>query len=95
MFYLSRRIKFIFFSTLSFFALFLVFRILFIAIFSNQMVGDFSDLAWAFWVGIRFDLRLASLIIFPITLLFIVPIVNPMHNPLLKRISKGYQKSDD
>ena len=90
MFYLSRRIKFIFFSTLSFFALFLVFRILFIAIFSNQMVGDFSDLVWAFWVGIRFDLRLASLIIFPITLLFIIPIINPMHNPLLKRISKAY-----
>ena len=72
MFYLSRRVKFIFFSILSFFGLFLFFRLLFIASFYESMVGDFGDLIWALWVGIRFDLRLACMIILPIGFLFLI-----------------------
>ena len=88
--YLSRRVSFIFFSVLSFFSLFLFFRLLFIASFHHGMVGDFGDLIWALWVGIRFDLRLACMIILPICFLFLIPILNPTHNQFLKKITRIY-----
>ena len=90
MLYLSRRVNFICFSILSFFGLFLFFRLLFIASFYQGMVADFSDLIWALWVGIRFDLRLACMIILPIGFLFLIPILNPTHNQFLKKITRIY-----
>ena len=54
------------------------------------MTGTYSELLKAFWVGVRFDLRLACIIVLPIAFIFIIPILNLLNNLLLRRLSRIY-----
>ena len=90
MFYLSRRIKFLFFTILCFFVLFIFFRILFLLSFYETMTASYSELLEALWIGVRFDLRLACLVILPIAFIFLIPILNPIHNLILRKLSRIY-----
>ncbi|HIA23666.1 MAG TPA: hypothetical protein EYN76_04595, partial [Candidatus Marinimicrobia bacterium] len=57
--------------------LFVLFRIVFFYIFKNT-VADVSsaDITRAFWMGVRFDLRLSILISLPLLILTMVPVIN-------------------
>ena len=90
MFYLSRRINFLFFTILCFFALFIFFRILFFLSFYETMTASYRELLKAFWIGVRFDLRLACLVVLPIAFIFLIPILNPIHNLILRKVSRIY-----
>ena len=90
MFYLSRRINFLFFTILCFFALFIFFRILFFLLFYETMTASYRELLEAFWIGVRFDLRLACLVVLPIAFIFLIPILNPIHNLILRKVSRIY-----
>ena len=85
MFYHSRRLKFIFGSVLSFLTLFLLFRLAFILVFKSGMTGTPSELIRAFWIGMRFDLRLACFILLPLGLAFMIPVINPMTQSVLRK----------
>ncbi len=93
MFYHSRRLKFIFGTALSYFALFVFFRLLFVGLFIQEMQGTADELIQALWVGIRFDLRLAFFILVPIGLFFMVPVINPLRVPLLNRLMNFYLRT--
>ena len=54
------------------------------------MTSSFGELAKAIWIGSRFDLRLAVLIIMPIMLALLIPIWNPLRNPFLQKLSLAY-----
>ena len=54
------------------------------------MTGPYSELLKAFWIGVRFDLRLACIIILPLAFIFMIPILNPLNNFLLRKLSKIY-----
>ena len=54
------------------------------------MTGPYSELLKAFWVGVRFDLRLACIIILPLAFIFMIPILNPLNNFLLRKLSQMY-----
>jgi len=62
-------------------SLFILFRIAFFFIFSNIAEHvEPIDLIRAFWMGVRFDLRLAILFSFPMLILAMIPIVNLGHS---------------
>ena len=54
------------------------------------MTGPYSELLKAFWVGVRFDLRLACIIILPLAFIFMIPVLNPLNNFLLRKLSQIY-----
>ncbi len=57
--------------------LFTLFRIVFYYTFSNTTSDvSFVDITHAFWMGVRFDLRLSILISLPLLILSILPVVN-------------------
>ena len=82
----SRRLKFVFSCIFSLFTVFIFFRLFFIFIFSPNNTLQFTELIRAFWIGLRFDLRLASFILLPACLALVVPILNPMKNNFLRKI---------
>jgi len=69
-------------AVLSFFIVFLLFRLAFVWVFISGMAGTPSELIRAFWIGMRFDLRLACFILLPLGLALMVPIFNPMTHSL-------------
>ena len=57
--------------------LFVLFRIVFFYIFKNTAADVSSaDITRAFWMGVRFDLRLSILISLPLLILTMVPVIN-------------------
>ncbi len=57
--------------------LFVLFRIIFFYTFSSTTVAvNPADITRAFWMGVRFDLRLAILISLPLLVLSMVPVIN-------------------
>ena len=65
----SLRLSYLLCSVIQSWLLFILFRIVFYYTFSDSVfnVGSF-DLARAFWVGIRFDLRLSFIISLPLNI---------------------------
>lgn len=63
-------LKFLYVNILSLFVFISILRILFYIYFINKLVIDSSDLTKAFFLGIRFDLRLAILAFIPIAILY-------------------------
>ena len=93
LFYHSRRLKFIFGSVLSFLALFVFFRLFFIAIFYRELDGPATELIRALWVGVRFDLRLAVFILVPVGLFFMIPFINPLRRAISKKLVNIYLRT--
>ena len=85
MFYHSRRLRFVFGLVLKLMAVFFIFRIIFVLAFIDSMIGGLSELMNALWVGIRFDLRLAVLIVLPVGLMLLIPVVNLLRQPILRK----------
>ena len=85
----SRRLSYLLGSVILSWLLFILFRIVFYYTFSDASfnVGSF-DLARAFWVGIRFDLRLSILISLPSMALVIIPIVNMCRSNRARTVGK-------
>ena len=54
------------------------------------MTSPSGELAKSIWIGSRFDLRLAVLIIIPIMLALLIPVWNPLRNPFLQKLSLAY-----
>jgi len=54
------------------------------------MIASYSELLEALWIGVRFDLRLACLVVLPIAFIFLIPILNPIHNLILRKLSRIY-----
>jgi len=77
-------------AVLSFFIVFLLFRLAFVWVFISGMAGTPSELIRAFWIGMRFDLRLACFILLPLGLALMVPIFNPMTHFALRKIARIY-----
>ena len=92
MFYYSRRLCFIFSNIWRLLSLFVIFRLAFVLLFIHNKTGDLSDLLQALWIGSRFDLRLACLILIPIVIAFLIPIYNPLNHSFLRLLSKIYLK---
>ena len=92
MFYYSRRLSFIFSNIWRLLLLFVIFRLAFVLLFIHNKTGDLSDLLQALWIGSRFDLRLACLILIPIVIAFLIPIYNPLNHSFLRLLSKIYLK---
>ena len=90
MFYQSRRLKFIFGLIVKLTAVFFIFRLVFIFSFIVGMTSPSGELTKAIWIGSRFDLRLAVLIIMPIMLALLIPIWNPLQSPFLQKLSLAY-----
>jgi len=72
-------------------ALFVLFRISFFILF-RDVSGDFSynELFNTFFMGVRFDLRLAILITFPVIFLAILPRINQTNSVLIRKIASSY-----
>ena len=49
-----------------------IFRIIFYTFFIELETASLSEVQKAFWLGIRFDIKLASIAIFPLTLLVLI-----------------------
>jgi|TARA_Y100000310_G_scaffold141425_1_gene140936 phosphoglycerol transferase MdoB-like AlkP superfamily enzyme len=71
-------------------AVFFIFRIIFVLAFIDSMIGGLSELMNALWVGIRFDLRLAVLIVLPVGLMLLIPVVNLLRQPILQKLGQYY-----
>ena len=54
------------------------------------MTGTHSELIRAFWIGMRFDLRLACFILLPLGLAFMIPVINPMTQSVLRKMARIY-----
>jgi len=93
LFYRSRRLKFIFGSVLSLLALFVFFRLFFVAFFFQGFDGSIVELIRALWVGLRFDLRLAVFILVPVGFFFMIPFINPLRLKFSKELVNIYLKT--
>jgi phosphoglycerol transferase MdoB-like AlkP superfamily enzyme len=69
------------------FCYFLIMRLVFLFHFLNDINQDFSELIYAFYLGMKFDLRVAALFVLPT--LIIIPLVNRF-NPIFKKILNLY-----
>ena len=92
MFYYSRRLSFLFSNIWRLFALFAIFRLTFILLFISNKADNYNDLFNALWIGLRFDMRLASFILIPIVFAFLIPIYNPLNQSFIRLIAKVYLK---
>ena len=93
MFYHSRRYRFILSTAFFLFLAFLILRILFLMVFRSQMNSLSGTEIWkAFFIGVRFDLRLALLIMLPVVAVSLLPFFNLVKFPVLQRLTKYYLK---
>ena len=92
MFYYSRRLSFLFSNIWRLFTLFAIFRLTFILLFITNKTGNYNDLLYALWIGLRFDMRLACFILIPIVIAFLIPIYNPLNQSFFRLLAKIYLK---
>jgi phosphoglycerol transferase MdoB-like AlkP superfamily enzyme len=69
--------------------IFTAFRIATVICFKPKNIG-WSDLLPAFWLGLKYDLRWISFIIFPIAILSVFPMLSPFYNETSKKVWTGY-----
>jgi len=92
LFYYSRRLSFLFSNIWRLFTLFAMFRLTFILLFITNKTGNYNDLLYALWIGLRFDMRLACFILIPIVIAFLIPIYNPLNQSFFRLLAKIYLK---
>jgi len=83
-------IKFIFFNIFSFVIYAFIFRAVFYFFFAQLNSVTSADLQQAFGLGIRFDIKLAVLVVFPIAILIFIINQRFFKNKIYKRISVLY-----
>jgi len=69
-----------------------MFRLTFILLFITNKTGNYNDLLYALWIGLRFDMRLACFILIPIVIAFLIPIYNPLNQSFFRLLAKIYLK---
>ena len=62
-------------------------------LFFGEMDGTWAELIRALWVGVRFDLRLAVLILVPVGLFFMIPFINPLRMRISKQLVNIYLRT--
>ena len=73
----SRRLRYLFGTVALSWVLFILFRVVFYYLYNEPSTNISShDLKKAFWMGIRFDLRLSILVTLPLLTLSMIPVVN-------------------
>jgi len=93
-FYKSRRFRFFFLSAAFLLGLFLLLRLAFYFIFKDDLTPyTQTDLLQAAWMGVRFDLRLAFIIMLPVAVISCLPFINIIHVDIFQTLSKIYLKS--
>ncbi len=87
----SRRLQYLFSIIAVYWILFIILRISFYFAYRG-VSGDyeFSELVKTFFMGIRFDLRLAILISLPLILLSMIPFFNLTSSKIIRRIASIY-----
>lgn len=83
-------IKYIFSNFLLLFVFNVIFRVLFHQFFAELETASSSDIQKAFWLGLRFDLKLASIAIFPLALLILIVNRRFFKYPFYKKIANIY-----
>lgn len=89
----SRRLHYLLANTALFFVLMVALRAVFYAFFSevsSTMPADSADVLHALGVGVRFDLRLAMLLVLPLLVLAYFPKFNVMRTPSLRWLARSY-----
>ncbi len=84
----SRRLRYLLGLTGLSWGLFVFFRIIFYFAFSSTVDVTQSEIIRAFWMGVRFDLRLSILFSLPLLILSIVPLVNMGRSSQTRLIGK-------
>lgn len=69
--------------------IFTAFRIATVICFKPKNIG-WSELLPSFWLGLKYDLRWISFIIFPIAILSVFPVLSPFYNETSKKVWTGY-----
>ncbi|MFQ6612930.1 MAG: LTA synthase family protein [Fidelibacterota bacterium] len=93
MFYYSRRFRFLLCTAAVLFLSFTALRLGFMVIFRAEMASLSRDELWkALFIGLRFDLRLALVIMLPVATLSLVPFFNLVKISSLQRLVKFYLK---
>ena len=69
--------------------IFTAFRIATVVCFKPKNIG-WSELLPSFWLGLKYDLRWISFIIFPIAILSVFPVLSPFYNETSKKVWTGY-----
>ncbi|NHZ86105.1 MAG: sulfatase-like hydrolase/transferase, partial [Planctomycetia bacterium] len=87
----SRRLQYLFSIITIYWILFIILRISFYFAYRG-VSGDFefSELVKAFFMGIRFDLRLAILIFLPLIVFSMIPFLNLTSSKIIRRIASIY-----
>ncbi|MEE9407820.1 MAG: sulfatase-like hydrolase/transferase [Polaribacter sp.] len=83
-------IKYIFTNVFFLFAFIALFRILFYAFFSQLKNVSSAEIAKAFWLGFRFDIKLAVITFFPLALLVLIMNYLFFKNTVYKKIANIY-----
>ena len=83
-------IKYIFTNVFFLFIFILIFRILFYSFFAQLENVSASELNASFWLGFRFDLKLAILSFFPMTLLVLITNYNFFKRVIYQKIANIY-----
>ena len=83
-------IKYIFTNVFFLFVFILIFRILFYSFFAQLENVSASELNASFWLGFRFDLKLAILSFFPITLFVLITNYNFFKRVIYQKIASIY-----
>lgn len=83
-------IKFIFSNAFFIFCYLLILRLVFYYFFSDLENANENEVSSAFNYGIRFDIKLTSLLIFPLAILIFIVNTRIFKNNILKTISKTY-----
>jgi phosphoglycerol transferase MdoB-like AlkP superfamily enzyme len=83
-------IKYIFTNVFFLFVFILIFRILFYSFFAQLENVSSRELKASFWLGFRFDLKLAILSFFPITLLVLITNYNFFKRVIYQKIASIY-----
>ena len=83
-------IKYIFTNVLFLFVYIFIFRILFYRLFAQLDEVSSTEIQRAFWLGIRFDIKLAVLTIFPLAILILIVNYRFLERNFYKKISYIY-----
>jgi len=87
----SRRLKYLFSVIVLYWILFIIFRLSFYFVYRG-VSGEFEfiELVKAFFIGIRFDLRLAIVISIPLIILSVIPFFNLTNSKIIQKIISTY-----
>ena len=83
-------IKYIFSNFILLFAFNFVFRIIFYSFFAELDTATYNEVQKAFWLGFRFDIKLAAIAVFPLSLLVLIVNRRFFNHSFYRKLSNVY-----